>query len=344
MEKLRLILYPFSILYGIVLEIRNRAFDWGWLPVYKSKVTVISVGNLSIGGSGKSPMVEFLLENYFLNKKVAVLSRGYGRKSEGFVEVEVDSDALLVGDEPLQTKMKFPNVTVAVCEDRVSGIKILERNHEVILMDDAFQHRYVKPKFQILLTSATLPYCDDFVLPAGNLREFRKGKNRSDLVVLTKMDEHPSEEEVLGWRRKLSIKDNVPLLFSTIEYKDLVPLNDQVNRKVEISKRTCVYLITGIADSTPLVRHIMEKYKLAKHFKFADHYPFAVSDLEQILEDFKKASDNSVIFTTQKDAVKLNRPELKEVLEEMPIYALKMVVGFSPEDKNVITGKLEELC
>ena len=344
MEKLRLILYPISILYGIVLEIRNRAFDWGWLSNYKSKITVISVGNISIGGSGKSPMVEFILENYFKDKKVAVLSRGYGRKSEGFLEVSVESDALAVGDEPLQTKIKFPNVTVAVSEDRVSGIKRLEGSHDVILLDDAYQHRYIKPKFQILLTSATLPYCDDFVLPAGNLREFRKGKNRADMVILTKVDKHPSQEERIEWRKKLSVKENVPLLFSTIEYSDLVPLNETTRPCLEISKRTCVYLITGIADSTPLVKHIKEKYKLAKHFKFADHYPFAVADLEQILESFKKASDDSVILTTQKDAVKLNRPELKEILDEMPIYALKMVVDFSTEDKKVITEKLDKIC
>jgi tetraacyldisaccharide 4'-kinase len=313
MNFLRKILFPFSILYGFITSIRNFLFDKGILRSYSFEIPIIAVGNLIVGGTGKTPQIEYLIRLLSPNYKIATLSRGYKRKSEGFVLSDVNSTAEILGDEPFQIHQKFPQITVAVDADRKNGIeKLLSLNDkpEVILLDDAFQHRRVKAGFYILLSAYDDLCCDDFLLPTGNLRESRKGAKRADLIIITKCPKDLSKIEQQNIKNKIGLE--VPIYFSYIEYDDLV-YNQSESKKVNEIKSLDKLVISGIAKPDPFFNYL----EVSKDdcLVYPDHHFFTEKDLNEI----ESKANNKVIITTEKDFVRLMQHHLKTPIYYLPI-------------------------
>ena len=216
----RLLLLPFSVIYGIVVMLRNKLYDWAVLKSTRFDIPVICVGNLVVGGSGKSPVTEYLV-HLLAGYKIAILSRGYGRETKGFLYADQYSTAKSIGDEPLQFYHKFPHITVVVCEDRVKGITILKENHDLIILDDAYQHRRLRPGFNILLFEFQKLLTPQFLLPAGNLREPFLGYQRADILLVTKSPAEIGEEQRAKCFRKFAEQASEKLFFSAIAYSDL---------------------------------------------------------------------------------------------------------------------------
>ncbi len=297
MNILRKLLFPFSLLYCGISSLRNLLYDKGWLKSKKYDLPVICVGNLSTGGTGKSPMIEFLVSFLKDNHKIAVLSRGYKRKTSGFFEVFENGTAEEVGDEPLQIKKKFPEITVAVCEDRRSGIEKLEIDTEVILLDDAFQHRKVKASLNILLTPYDNLYSKDCMLPAGNLREPRFGAKRANIIVVTKCPETIENSKIEEITRKLKLKANQQVYFSKIGYSSEIK-NNTVTKSIAYLNNKDFLLVTGIANPKPLVSFLKNKGFQFEEKTFPDHHNFTTSEIENL----KK---HKLILTTEKDFMRL---------------------------------------
>jgi tetraacyldisaccharide 4'-kinase len=318
MNLLRKILFPFAILYGFITSIRNFLFDNGFLKSYSFDVPIIAVGNLSVGGTGKTPQIEYLIRLLSTKHKVATLSRGYKRKSEGFVLADSTSNAEILGDEPFQFYKKFKNIQVAVDADRKNGIEQLLSQSikpEVILLDDAFQHRKVKAGFYILLTSYGDLYSDDFMLPTGNLRESRNGAKRANLVVVTKCPANLSLDEQNKIAAKLKLESNQELYFSFIDYDEFIYSEDKTMKVGEI-KNVDKLLLTGIAKPNPFFAYLQSEND--EKLVFPDHHHFTENDINDI-NDIKNKSQNKIIITTEKDFVRLKGSIPKEQLFYLPI-------------------------
>lgn len=324
MQKLRYLLWPFSILYGIIIYIRNRFYDWGIFKSWSSQKTfTICVGNLEVGGTGKTPMLEYLIQRFSKkNLKIATLSRGYGRKTKGFKWVETDSLAIDVGDEPLQFKRKYPRLTVAVCESRIEGVQKLENDFDIILLDDAFQHRALKPHFSILLFEFNSLFKGVWVFPVGNYRDLWGERRRADSFVITKCPDFVDESIEQYLIKKLKTPQLKPTYFTQIEYLN-IKLQGQkaTNDSVQAPKLTdfhSAYIITGIAKPEPFVNYIKKAIPVVKSFEFPDHYNFKEEDIQPICQEFQTFKENkSIILTTEKDAQRLKEFEetlLKDVL------------------------------
>ena len=328
MPEPRKLLYPFSLLYGGVMAVRNKFYDWGVFNSETFDIPIIGVGNLSTGGTGKSPMIEALIE-LLEEYKVATLSRGYKRKTSGFHLLEGTETAEEVGDEPLQFKKKFPGVSVAVDENRVHGIReLLTAVHpEVILLDDAFQHRKVKAGLYILLTSYDKLYKDDLVLPAGNLREHPQGAARADIVVVTKCPSDISGEDMDSIRRKLKIKDRQHLFFSFIDYEDRV-FGKSGTLKLEELQNRHFKLVTGIANPKPLVNFLKNRGLNFEHLAFPDHHNFTASELNELKKE-------QLIITTEKDYMRLKNDILEKYLFYLPIRS-KIVKDVERFDRLIL--------
>lgn len=335
----RLLLFPFSVLYGTAVWFRNWLFDMGIMKTGTFSVPVICVGNISSGGTGKTPHAEYLIR-FFLNKekKVAVLSRGYGRKTSGYLEVTEFTQAVDCGDEPLQMKLKFPECIVAVCEKRTNGINRLltsENRPDIIILDDAFQHRYVKPQKNILLTSLNHLYSEDYLLPAGNLREFRSGADRADVIIVTKCPENISDQEKTAIRNIIKTKTHQQLLFSHLVYSNPVSLNSHESKPLDEFKKAHILLFTGIADSRPLQNFLNEKCNQQVLISFPDHHYYSESNLKAIKQKFDNiASPEKIIITTEKDAVRLLNHPAESILKSLPVFYIPVFVSFSDDDKN----------
>lgn len=313
MKFIRYLLFPFSVLYGCVLAIRNFLFDYEFLESKSFPVPVISVGNLNMGGTGKSPMIEFLISQLQSQFTIATLSRGYKRTTEGFLEVKPYHKTSEVGDEPLQFKTNFPAIVVAVDANRQRGIsKLLQLKPEIdlILLDDAFQHRKVKPNFSILLTAFQDLYTDDFVLPTGNLREFSSGAKRADVVVVTKCPNSISSVHQSSIRNQLRLQPHQHLFFSTIVYSDAVCSGG--NETEKLSNFDDFTLVTGIANPKPLVKYLNTLNKNFKHIQFSDHHEFSEEDLSGLKKQSK-------LLTTQKDYMRLKSKLNTDFLFYLPI-------------------------
>jgi len=297
MNLLRKLLFPFSLLYGGITALRNYLYNIGFLKSKSYNLPIICVGNLSTGGTGKSPMVELLISFLKHENNLAVLSRGYKRKTSGFREVLQSSAVEEVGDEPLQIKKKFPDITVAVCEDRQTGIEKLQNNADVILLDDAFQHRKVKASLNILLTDYNSLYADDYMLPTGNLREPKFGAKRADIIVVTKCPENINEQTIENIKRKLKPKLNQKIYFSKIGYASEIK-NGEAQRSLSYLKNRKFLLVTGIANPKPMVSFLRNKGLVFEEKTFADHHNFTISEIEEL----KK---HSLILTTEKDFMRL---------------------------------------
>lgn len=323
MQTLRYLLAPIAFLYGIIILLRNLLYDWGVLPSYKIPVKSICVGNLSVGGTGKSPMTIFLLQHFKAELKTVVLSRGYGRQTKGFLEATPESTHLEIGDEPLMYAKRFlPEVKVYVSESRKEGVEQLLKKEaaELIVLDDAFQHRKVKAGFSIVLSDFNKPFYSDYMLPVGNLRENRTGINRSDLLVFSKCPENLSKEAKNEAVKKSKLpKGNI--FFSTVKYGKLTPFGLPAPQEL---KR--ILLVTGIANPSPLITHLQQQFEV-ESIIFPDHHNFTVQDIHKIYKKFDTfATDNKAIITTEKDYVRLLMPEFADLLTRNPWFYQQMTV------------------
>ena len=308
MNKWRKSLLPLSIVYDAITRFRNIAYDRSVFKSQQFKLPVMVIGNLSTGGTGKTPMVEYLLRVLSFEYKVAVLSRGYKRKSKGFTISTAHFSPETLGDEPFQIAQKFPHVPVAVDADRVHGIQqLMQRipHIEGFVLDDAFQHRAIQPSFQILLTTYQTPWFLDQVLPAGNLREASCGKKRADVIVVTKCPTTLSSDQKDFFLKKLKLHTHQDVFFSSIRYSDLLKGTYEIKQNDFLKQK--FILVTGIAHPDPLVQMLNHKKCDFTHESFPDHHFFSVSDIERIKNHAKP------ILTTEKDYVRLkefNLPNL----------------------------------
>lgn len=311
MIKPRLFLYPFSILYDGVTRIRNFFYDKGLFKSHHYTIPVICIGNLSVGGTGKTPMTEYLLSILKTDFKVGVVSRGYGRKSKGFLEVYQHSLAKDVGDEPLQIKQNHPEALVFVAEKRHLGISKIKDRVDVVILDDAFQHRSVTPSFTILLTAYDALYNKDYVLPAGNLREARNGFKRADVVVVTKCPTPTSYAKMQEITFSLQLEPYQKLYFATIGYsKTIVNLRESL--AITYLKDKPFTLITGIANPDPLVAYLQGLNLKFEHIAYPDHHLFSDQEIASIAQ-------KELVLTTQKDYVRLQPKMDKYALYYLPI-------------------------
>ncbi|NEV94110.1 tetraacyldisaccharide 4'-kinase [Psychroflexus sp. YR1-1] len=298
MNFLRYLLFPFSVLYGCIMSVRNFLYRTNVFQSRSYPISIISVGNLNTGGTGKSPMIELLVKTLKDKHQIATLSRGYKRTTEGFLEVQPYHLSSEVGDEPLQFKINFPEITVAVDANRQRGISELLKKHpqlDLILLDDAFQHRKVKPNLSILLTTYGDLYTKDFMLPTGNLREFQTGASRADVIIVTKCPGNLAVEEQSRIKKQLKPGVTQKLLFSTILYSEFVKNATEHEKLAGFDDFT---LVTGIANPKPLVNHLKSLDKNFEHIQFADHHEFSEADLKMLQKKPK-------LLTTQKDYVRL---------------------------------------
>ncbi len=314
MKIIRKLLFPFSWLYGGITALRNLFYDKGWLSSESYTIPVICVGNLSVGGTGKSPMIEFLIEGLKEHHQVSVLSRGYKRKTKGYRKVSVNSTAAEVGDEPLQFKQKHPDIQVAVCADRRHGIEQLKKGSDIILLDDAFQHRKVKPYINILLSTFDDLYIHDHMLPTGNLREYRSGADRADFIVITKCPDHVAYAKLQRVQFDLKLKPHQKIYFSSIGYDSKIfGKTEELDLEYLLNKQFT--LVTGIAKPKPMIDYLSSRDFKFEHVSFPDHHSFTVSELD----DLKK---KDIILTTEKDYMRLQDKLDKFALYYLPIKTL----------------------
>jgi len=308
MRAIRFLLFPFAVLYDLITTVRNYFYDTGVFKSTSFNIPVIAVGNLSVGGTGKTPQIEYLIRLLLKDKKVAVLSRGYKRKTSGFVLINDSHSASEVGDEPLQFFKKFSLISVAVDVDRVHGIqKLIKKvNPDVILLDDAFQHRKVKASTYVLLTKYNDLYASDFILPTGNLRESKRGAKRANVIVVTKCPNNLSKEQQQYINIKLQPQKRQPIFFSTISYHDRTYGSNQI--RVNDLNEYEIILVTGIANPKPLVHFLKESNCKVHHLKYSDHHDFSPHDIQKILSKFDEVhTSKKIILTTEKDYMRLSK-------------------------------------
>ena len=334
MKYLRLLLFPFSLVYGLVIIMRNWLYDAGLFVSQEFDLPVIAVGNLEVGGAGKSPMAEYLIRLLKSEYNLATLSRGYGRITKGFLVADKNTNANQIGDEPAQFKHKFPEITVAVCEKRVAGIEQLKGDHDVIILDDAYQHRAVKPGLSVLLFDYNSIKHAQFLLPAGNLREPFSGRWRADVIVISKCPENVSEVVQEKIADKINPLPYQQLYFSAISYLPLYNMAGSPTN-IEIDAETTVFLLTGIANPTPLVDHIKTQTLNVIHHNYPDHHSFSLKNITKLAGDFNACkSQKKLIVTTEKDAQRLGLHELKEILNKLPVYIQPIGVKFLHRQQN----------
>ena len=339
-------LQPLSWFYGLGVRFRNTLFETGFLKSRSFSIPVISVGNITVGGTGKTPHVEYLIRLLQDHSRVAVLSRGYKRKSHGFQIANESSTARTIGDEPFQMKQKFPKVIVAVDKNRVHGIEALNQKYQdidVILLDDAFQHRYVKPGINILLVDYHRLIIYDTLLPAGRLREPLTGKNRADMVIITKCpkDLKPMEYRVIT--KAMDLYPYQQIFFTTLEYGELTPLFKKEAPTVNLDKLKDhnVLLLTGIASPRQMKEDLTPVVSKLSMLSFPDHHAFSQKDIEQISSEFAKLPSPKCIITTEKDAARFIgleglSNEIKENIYILPVRITFMLNQEENFNENII--------
>lgn len=338
-------LLPLSWLYGIGVRLRNQIFEMGILKEQTYDIPIISVGNMTVGGTGKTPHVEYLVRLLGDRMKVGVLSRGYKRKSKGYVLAREDSTMQAIGDEPFQMKSKFPNIFVAVDANRRRGIENLTSDTEtkdvdVIILDDAYQHRYVKPGINILLVDYHRFIMNDQLLPAGRLREPLSGKNRADVVIVTKCpkDLKPMEFRVLT--KNLDLYPFQSLFFTTIKYGSLQPIFGGPTRTLHTIKKTNVLLVTGIASPKQMYEDLKHHCQQIHPLKFADHHLFTRKDIDKLNAQFEAIKSPKIVITTEKDATRLIAVEGLSDQVKDAIYSLPIQISFLQNDEETFNHKI----
>ena len=318
------ILFPISLVYWIITSIRNIFFEIGIFKENKFNIPIIGVGNITVGGTGKTPHSQYISELLQKKFKIAILSKGYGRKTKEFKYVNINSNYNEVGDEALQMKKNLPKEIVAVDHKRVNGLNKIMKEHpsvNCIILDDAFQHRSVKIGFNILLCDYNNPIYKDYMMPVGLLRESKKGIKRADCVVISKCPENLTLEESNRIKKKLKFTKEV--FFSKVIYDKIVSLNG--NKTIKKSSIKKVLLVTGIANSTPIIEYLEKLNIQIKHIKYKDHFDYQKKDINKIIDIYKREISEIIILTTEKDAQKM---KVFEELSKFPVYYLKVSIDF----------------
>jgi tetraacyldisaccharide 4'-kinase len=335
------LLYPFAIIYDEITKRRNQRFDNGRKKSMSFAVPTIVVGNLNLGGSGKTPMVEYLLEMIQDEYQIATLSRGYGRKTKGFLLATPHLGPQELGDEPYQIFSKFGDkVSVAVGEKRVLAIpKILlaKPKTDLIILDDAFQHRYVKGDYYILLTTFQKPFFRDSVLPLGTLRENANGAKRADLIIVTKTPENTVEEIKKEYIEQIQRYSQAGVIFAGIQYGKPYPMNS--GQKIISSK---VILVSGIANDRLFIAEAQKQFHVVEILSFGDHYHYSIKDAEKI-RDRVNGLDGCMVLTTEKDAVKLKNVAFRIYLSEISIFVLPIKIQMDIEDSRLLKESIKSV-
>lgn len=313
----KIIYWKLSLQFYLITFLRNKLYDFGLLKSYSFDIPIISVGNLTVGGTGKTPMVEYLINHFSKEYKIGVLSRGYKRKSKGFILASKIDDANSIGDEPFQYYSKFKNISVAVDKKRRRGInKLIEHGVNLIILDDAFQHRKVIPTYSLLLSDYSNLYFNDYLLPRGSLRESKKGSKRADSIVITKCPENFSQSDKNYLIDQVKLSPNQNIFFSKIKYsEELYSSSDTLNIMKLSNKK--VNVVTGIVNSEVLLSFLEDKNITVEHFKYPDHFDYKEKDIV-------KFRDN-ITITTEKDYSKLRKFNIEN------LYYLPISVDISEE-------------
>lgn len=320
MILLRILLFPFSILFDLITRFRNHLYDIKMKPSVQFEIPTMVLGNLIAGGSGKTPHVQYVVEKFFKKSKVGVLSRGYGRKTKGFLEVKKEYQSIEVGDEPLQYKNRFGDrVYVAVGEERILAIpEMITDGVEAVVLDDAFQHRKLKAKAYVLLTEYNRPFYRDFVLPSGLLRESRKGAKRADFIIVTKCPDHQINFDKVRSEVK-KYNESAFIAFSTYEYDRLKLIYGQEKKQVVV--------FSGIANSNLFEAHVNDHYEVAVTKKFGDHHAYSSNEIKLLVEWAQK--NDAMLVTTEKDYMRiLNNKELEEIMKAVSFAYIPIQVRF----------------
>jgi tetraacyldisaccharide 4'-kinase len=327
-QLLRYLLLPFTLLYGSIVWLRNRLYDSGFMSAVSFDIPVIAVGNLSVGGTGKTPHIEYLVRLLQYEYKVATMSRGYKRRTRGFLLADAATNALKIGDEPMQYYLKFPELAVSVAEDRMTGIPSLlmaRPETEVVLLDDAYQHRSVQPGLNILITDYASPFYKDYILPYGRLREGRSASQRADIIVVSKCPPSLTREQAEHMTGAIKPLGHQRVFFSTINYGQPYDFFNQsyvpyINRKV--------LLISGIAKPGPLVAYIEQSAAQVHLLDYPDHHFFTERNFEEIKQVLKGWDNDCVIVTTEKDATRLHLHRKAMAAIPVPVIVLPVEVSF----------------
>ena len=337
----RVFLFPFSVIYGIIVYVRRHVFyQFGVFKRTSFDIPIICVGNISMGGTGKTPHTEYLVNLLKSNYKIATLSRGYKRKTSGFVCANNTHNASDIGDEPMQYFQEFGNeVIVVVDEKRVRGVTNLLELHpdiQVVILDDAFQHLAIKAGLNILLTDYFTPYSKDYILPTGTLREQRNAANNADIIIVTKCPTVLSPITRDSFLHDLKPQPHQKVLFSYFSYGPMIPITPIAEELIEKSFSQ-ILLLTGIANPYPLKEYLMDKYSEVYSLAFPDHHAFSERDIVKIKNAFDDIiTSNKAIITTQKDAMRLLDPAIKEHFEQFPIYYVPLEVKFHKTYQEII--------
>ncbi len=343
----KLVLYLCSLVYGMIVNFRNTLFNLNILRGKEFEVPVISVGNITVGGTGKTPHTEHLIRLLSEKFDIAVLSRGYKRKSRGFMVVETNSTSRQTGDEPLQIKKKFPSVMVAVDEKRVRGIEkilaISEKRPDVIILDDAFQHRYVTPSINILLIDFSRMITEDDLLPLGRLREPASNRDRANIIIVTKCPREikPIDERIIT--KDLHIWPYQDLFFSRIKYGELLPVyaDKIVETNFTPNGDTGILLLTGVANVQPLKEKLLKTTKSVVSAEFPDHHPFSLKDLEKVAAQFEAmAAINKIIVTTEKDTFRIREVDNLPEIIATNLYYIPIEIRFINQTDNDFDKKI----
>ena len=339
MACVKILLLPFSIIYGIITETRNFLFNIGILKSRRFSVPIICVGNITVGGTGKTPHTELLISELKKKFRVACLSRGYKRKTSGFVLADANSTARKIGDEPMQIKNKYPDILVACDGNRVRGIErlmSLAQPPNVIVLDDAFQHRYVRADKNIILVDYNRPIYEDCLLPAGRLRENTNALKRADYIIVTKCPKNlqPIERRILS--KHLKIKPYQQLFFTTLEYGKITALSSKAEPIIPHNS-SHILCITGIAQPQPYIEYLKTYTPNIKELHYPDHHHFSKKDILYINQTFQAIKNKEkYIFTTEKDAVRLQSCDLPEELK-CSIYYIPIVPVFLTNNDLLLT-------
>ncbi len=328
---LSILLLPFGAIYGIIGLIRRWLYRIGWLSSYSSTLPTICIGNLAVGGTGKTPMVEYLVRLLKDERRVATLSRGYKRKTAGYLtSADEQVDACAFGDEPAQLHEKFSDIQVVVCEKRAEALRRLERaaqRPDIVLLDDAYQHLQVRCSLNLLLTDFSRLYCNDFPMPAGRLREFPSAATNADAVIVTKCPESLTDEAASVIRKKLKLTPSQSCFFTTLQYDEPVPITP-VAQQMPLTPDSSVILLTGIANPKPIQQEISKQFSDIEIISYSDHHSFTTKEIEDLCKKTAEKGERAVIITTEKDAVRLRDTSLIDRTEQLPIFVLPIKVEF----------------
>ncbi|MFM2387758.1 MAG: tetraacyldisaccharide 4-kinase [Bacteroidota bacterium] len=329
LQILRYLTLPLAIPYGLIVALRNKLYDWKLSDSLQFNLPIINVGNLSVGGTGKTPHTEYLIELLQDTYQVATLSRGYGRYTRGFILAAEGINARDIGDEPMQFFTKFPHISVCVCEDRILAVPQLKQRKpytQVLLLDDAFQHRSIAPSLNILLTDFSKPYTKDYILPFGNLREFRSGAIRADIIVVTKCPHELTEAQAAVITKEINATEHQQVFFSTLAHGEAYSAN--TGEKTSLKGKQ-ILLVSGIANNAALVAYLKQEADMVHVLKYKDHYYYNTDDVQDILETFgNMPKGNNILLCTEKDFTRLALHQNLFTQANIALHVLPVKISF----------------